>query len=56
MDDPEIKKIFEKFINDESMDDHTKIFKMRKLLIEFCDRWAEERTLTAVSFKFLIQK
>ena len=49
MEDPEIKEIFDKFIENQELDEKTKLRKMKKILLEFSDRWAEERTMTAVS-------
>lgn len=49
MEDPEISEMFEQFIENEELDDKTKLRKMKRILNEFSNRWAEERTLSSVS-------
>lgn len=51
MEDPEINDMFEEFINNEELDEKTKLRKMKRILNEFSNRWAEERTLSCVSYK-----
>ena len=48
MDDPEIHQIFEKFLQNPNLTDETKLRKLKRIVIEFSNRWAEERTLTSV--------
>lgn len=48
MEDPEISQMFEQFIQNEELDDKTKLRKMKRILNEFSNRWAEERTLSSV--------
>ena len=48
MEDPEIQEIFDRFINNASIEDSVKIQKLKQLLIIFSNRWAEERTISSV--------
>lgn len=48
MEDPEIQEIFDRFVNNASIEDSVKIQKLKQLLVIFSNRWAEERTISSV--------
>ena len=50
MEDHETREIFDRFINNEKIEDSVKIHKMKQLIIIFSNRWAEERTLSSVGW------
>lgn len=55
MEDPEVDALLERFLGNQGIDDGTKIYKLRQLLLVFAGRWTEERTLSCVGLESNIE-